>query len=85
MNMIKKIHWNLPQPFEETSNKTRKKANGHLPSDMKQKAAHLEMKLKHEGNQEQEESNFSTVSTYLNFRPSQELAKSIQKSTQYTP
>lgn len=43
------------------------------------------MKLKHEGNQEQEESNFSAVSTYLNFRPSQELAKSIRKSTQYTP
>lgn len=36
----KNVHWNLPQPFEETSNKTRKRANGHLPSDIKQKAAH---------------------------------------------
>lgn len=24
--MIKKVHWNLPQPFEETSNKTRKES-----------------------------------------------------------
>lgn len=36
----KKVHWNLPQSFEETSNKTRKRASGHLPSDIKQKAAH---------------------------------------------
>lgn len=36
----KKVHWNLPQPFEEPSNKTRESANGCFPNDIKQKAAH---------------------------------------------